>query len=226
MDTLAEISAWVRKSRLELGWTGQDLAERAGALAAADSFKANITQQAIAGLEGGRLKKRPLWFRYVQRAIEDAASQAQGSAVVTHAPELDDLHNVSVPHLSLSYSMGGGVLVEEPVVLGHFSVPREWVRGRIAGRIEDVAFIMGEGDSMFPTIKDGDMLMIDRAQRAVRQQDQIWAIAMHDVGMVKRLRRTRDGYEIHSDNPSIPPDRAHDGEMTIVGRVIWVGSWK
>lgn len=141
----------------------------------------------------------------------------------TVAAQLDA---VLIPHLSLSYSMGGGALVEEPVVLGHFTVPREWLRGRIAGRIEDVAFIMGEGDSMFPTIKDGDMLMIDRAQRAVRQQDQIWAIAMHDVGMVKRLRRTREGYEIHSDNPSVPVDRAHDGEMTIVGRVIWVGSWK
>jgi phage repressor protein C with HTH and peptisase S24 domain len=139
----------------------------------------------------------------------------------------EQLDAVRVPHLSLHYSMGGGSVIHEPTVLGYFTVPKEWLRGHIRGTPEDVAVIMGEGDSMEPTIRDGDMLLIDRAQRTLRQNDQIWAIAMHDTGSVKRLRRARSGgYEIHSDNPQVPVDHADDGEMTIVGRMIGVLNWK
>ncbi len=137
------------------------------------------------------------------------------------------LDAVLVPHLSLTFSMGGGSVISEPTVLGYFSVPKEWLRGHIRGTPEDVAIIMGEGDSMEPTIRDGDMLLIDRAQRTMRQSDQIWAIAVRDSGSVKRLRRARSGgYEIHSDNPSVPVDFADDGEMVIVGRMIGVLNWK
>ncbi|WP_083937513.1 XRE family transcriptional regulator [Sphingomonas sp. PR090111-T3T-6A] len=213
----------IERRRIELGLSQSEVARRAG-----------LRQSTFASI----LKSPSQTSKHIH-----AIAQALQTSTTFLAGETDDpsfgalpaptadmvaeqLDAVRVPHLSLSYAMGGGVLIEEPVVLGHFAVPREWLRGRIAGRIEDVAFIMGEGESMFPTIKDGDMLMIDRAQRTVRQQDQIFALVKHDVGMVKRLRRTRDGYEILSDNPSVPPDRADDGEMTIVGRVIWVGSWK
>ncbi|WP_454886149.1 XRE family transcriptional regulator [Sphingomonas oryzagri] len=162
---------------------------------------------------------------YLTGEIDDPDAGATPSP--TPETVAEQLDAVRVPHLSLHYSMGGGNVVAEPTVLGYFTVPKEWLRGHIRGTPEDVAVIMGEGDSMEPTIRDGDMLLIDRAQRTMRQSDQIWAIAVRDSGSVKRLRRARSGgYEIHSDNPSVPVDFADDGEMVIVGRMIGVLNWK
>lgn len=144
----------------------------------------------------------------------------------TSAVIAEQLDAVMVPMIDLSFSMGAGLVVDEGSIIGEYPFSREWLRARISGRLEDVMLITGEGDSMSPTIMSGDVLLVDRAQRTVRQQDQIWAIAMHEVGMIKRLRKQRDGYAILSDNPAVPVDHADDGEMQIVGRVISIQRWQ
>ena len=138
----------------------------------------------------------------------------------------EQIDAVMVPMIDLSFSMGAGLVIDEGSIIGEYPFSREWLRARISGRLEDVMLITGEGDSMSPTIMSGDVLLVDRAQRTVRQQDQIWAIAMHEVGMIKRLRKQRDGYAILSDNPAVPVDHADDGEMQIVGRVISIQRWQ
>ena len=138
----------------------------------------------------------------------------------------EQMDAVMVPMIDLSFSMGAGLVIDDGAIVGEYPFSREWLRSRISGRVEDVMLITGEGDSMSPTIMSGDVLLVDRAQRTVRQQDQIWAIAMHDVGMIKRLRKQRHGYAILSDNPAVPIDHAVDGEMQIVGRVISIQRWQ
>ncbi|WP_156680050.1 XRE family transcriptional regulator [Sphingomonas profundi] len=133
---------------------------------------------------------------------------------------------IMVPMLDLRFGMGGGNVVDAHSIIDRIPFPRDWLLSRIEGKPEQVMIITGEGDSMEPTIRSGDALLVDQAQRTVRQQDQIWAIGLHDVGMVKRLRRRKGGYEIISDNPAVPADRADDGEMEVVGRVIWIGRWQ
>lgn len=42
--------------------------------------------------------------------------------------------------------------------------------------------------------------------------------------MIKRVRRTPQGsYLLMSDNPTISPIEAVDGELAVLGRVIWIG---
>ena len=54
--------------------------------------------------------------------------------------------------------------------------------------------------------------------------DRIWACAIGEIGMVKRLRISAQGggheITILSDNPNVPDDRAADGELHIIGRVV------
>lgn len=77
---------------------------------------------------------------------------------------------------------------------------------------------------MQPTLLDGDMVLIDTAQRQITKQDRIWAVSYGDLGMIKRVRRLPNGsYALMSDNPAVSPVNAVDDEMYVIGRVIWIG---
>jgi phage repressor protein C with HTH and peptisase S24 domain len=79
---------------------------------------------------------------------------------------------------------------------------------------------------MTPTIHDGDVILLDRSQTRVTEQDAIWAFTVGDVGSIKRLRIKGDRYLILSDNPSVPDDEELQDFVRIVGRVIFVGAKK
>lgn len=129
-----------------------------------------------------------------------------------------------VPELELGYSMGGGSVLEDYRQTGVRVFDQDWLRGLMGGSFSELFVARGEGDSMEPTLKDGDVVLIDTAQKDIRQQDRIWAISYGDLGMIKRVRRLPGGtYSIISDNPNIQPFPAADDEMYVVGRVIWIG---
>lgn len=129
-----------------------------------------------------------------------------------------------VPQLELGYSMGGGSIFSDYRQTGVIPFQRDWLKGIMRGSFADLFVARGEGDSMTPTMLDGDIVLIDTAQKDVTQQDRIWALSYGDLGMIKRVRRLPGGtYRILSDNPSIEPFDAADGEMYVVGRVVWIG---
>ena len=133
----------------------------------------------------------------------------------------EQLDLVEVQEIDLRYGMGATDL-EVPVTVRtrHFS--RDWLRQYTSANPEAVYFAQGIGDSMMPTIQDNDLLLIDTSQQNVRLADQIWAVAHHGAGKVKRLRPIRDGVEIHSDNPLIRPETAYDDELHILGRLVGI----
>ena len=105
-------------------------------------------------------------------------------------------------------------------------LPRDWLRPMGQGGARMLFVTRGRGHSMEPTIGDGDIVIVDRAQLKVEEQDQIWAIGYGGLGMmIKRLRRLTDGnYSIMSDNPSVAPyPPATEDEIHIIGRVVWAG---
>lgn len=129
-----------------------------------------------------------------------------------------------VPELALGYSMGGGSIFTDYEHRGFVPFQRDWLRGFIKGSLADLFVARGAGDSMLPTMLDGDIVLIDTAQKQVDQQDRIWALSYGDLGMIKRVRRLPGGtYRIMSDNPAVEPIDASDDEMHVVGRVCWIG---
>jgi phage repressor protein C with HTH and peptisase S24 domain len=79
-----------------------------------------------------------------------------------------------------------------------------------------------QGDSMEPTLRDGDEILVDRSQRRLRSG--VHVIRLDDVLLVKRLAPAAGGaVEIISDNPAYGRAvRPHD-EVELVGRVVWKG---
>ena len=129
-----------------------------------------------------------------------------------------------IPELELGYSMGGGSIFTDYRQTGFVPFHRDWLRGFMKGSFADLFVARGSGDSMTPTLMDGDIVLIDTAQKRIDQQDRIWALSYGDLGMIKRVRRLPGGtYRIMSDNPNVAPIDANDDELYVVGRVTWVG---
>lgn len=117
----------------------------------------------------------------------------------------------------------GGVIMDEHAAPEMRTFSRTWLRQITSTPPEELYWARPKGDSMAPTIGDGEPVLIDRRQDTVLDADLVWAFAWGDIGAIKRLRPMPDGtVKILSDNPAVPPDVAHEGEIHIFGRVICV----
>lgn len=129
---------------------------------------------------------------------------------------------VDVAEIDLRFGLGGEYMDEVPVPQMR-SFSRDWLRQITTSPPEHLYWAKGQGNSMEPTISDGDILLIDRTQATPAFGDLYWAIAFGHVGMIKRLRPMPDGsVKILSDNPSVPPETAVDEELHVFGRVVAV----
>ncbi|RST30141.1 helix-turn-helix transcriptional regulator [Sphingomonas ginkgonis] len=133
----------------------------------------------------------------------------------------DQLDAVLIPEVQVGLSMGGGSAVEDWPLVQMVPFSRSWLQTLTRSAPDQLMVARGEGDSMMPTILDGDLAIIDRAQNTPRQQDRIWALTYGGWGMIKRLRALPDGnLQINSDNQAVSPITAYEGEAQIIGRVV------
>lgn len=203
---------------IALGWSQSELARRTG-----------LAQTTVNSLVKGDSRSSSHLHR-IARELHTTPSYLVGetddpdeNAPPPLSPEqvASQLALVPIASIDLAYGMGTtftDVPVEEEVL--HF--PASWIRSITSTPPEFLTFVRGRGDSMSPTIHDDDMILVDRSQRRVRDQDAIWAITVGDVGMIKRLRLRSNGVTILSDNERVPPDEATGDEVNIVGRVIYI----
>lgn len=129
-----------------------------------------------------------------------------------------------IPEVDITYSLGGGSVVEDHVDSRLVPFRADWLQRLTRGGAADVFLTRGQGDSMMPTILDDDDVLVNRADAAIRQQDRIWALGYGELGMIKRVRRLPSGlFQLNSDNPAVTPVEATEDEIYVVGRVIWIG---
>ena len=132
---------------------------------------------------------------------------------------------VTVPQLDVGASAGAGALTGEEGTGSHLAFDPKWLR-RIAGDPKQLSMIRVEGDSMLPTLSDGDEILVDRGDAAARVRDGIYVLRMEGALMVKRLALNPAARRITvaSDNSAYPswPD-CDPASIDIVGRVVWVG---
>lgn len=133
-----------------------------------------------------------------------------------------DVDLVEIDQVDLRYGMGGAY-VEGHVPVEKRQFSRAWLRQFTSVAPEHLAWTKGDGDSMEPTIRSDEVVLVDRSKTTPGMDDKIWVCAVGEVGMIKRLRAMPSGVvEIHSDNPHVPMATAVDGELHVIGRVIAV----
>lgn len=130
----------------------------------------------------------------------------------------EQLDLVPVASIDASYGMGATFL-EDDIAVDTRWFPRAWLESVTNTAPSNLTWARGRGNSMSPTIEDQDLLLIDRSDLVVRDQDAIWALTIGEIGMLKRLRIRGEKVTILSDNDRVPDDHAHIGEINIVGRV-------
>jgi len=104
-----------------------------------------------------------------------------------------------------------------------YAFRRQWLHSK--GKVEDLVLIEARGDSMDPTIADGDVVLIDRSKKQVVVGN-MYALRTKNAVMVKRLQpigaarikvmsdnKLYDSYEIDLES----------GDIKIIGQVIWIG---
>lgn len=137
-------------------------------------------------------------------------------------PPAEHEDTVEVAEIDLRYGMGA-TFIDDVVDATPRSFSRAWLRNFTDSPPDELFWARGQGNSMEPEIRDGDIVLIDRRQQSLVMADLIWAFAYGDTGMIKWLRPMPDGsVEIHSSNQSVRPAKAYDGEINLVGRVVAV----
>lgn len=158
--------------------------------------------------------------RGVSREAVLGLAGINSSGALEQTPEdmADRLDAVMLPEIDVGYSMGGGNDVGDFPVVQMVPFSRAWLSSLTQSPASELFVARGDGDSMMPTLLDQDIVIIDRSQRTMRQQDRIWAVSYAGFGMIKRLRALPDGsLQINSDNPAVSPIIAVDGEAFIIG---------
>ena len=128
---------------------------------------------------------------------------------------------VNVPRLMLGASAGPGVLEQAEAAFDHLRFSARWLR-ELGIRSDRLSAIAVSGDSMEPTLRDGDEILVDCSPPPL--QDGIWVVRLDDMLMVKRLETGRPGViTLLSDNPAYRAMEYRTGEIVPVGRVVWKG---
>ena len=144
-----------------------------------------------------------------------------------------NLSNAGEDYLLIPYfaaigaSAGAGALTEEEEAAETaLAFQTRWISGICASGPDQLSVIKVQGDSMLPTLGDGDPILVDRGDGAARLRDGIYVMRSDDTLLVKRVTRSPASRTIRltSDNPVYPDiGDCNADEIDIIGRVIWVG---
>lgn len=129
-----------------------------------------------------------------------------------------------VPWLAARPSAGAGTLDGEDRALGELGLPAAFLRS-VGGQPGQVSAVTVRGDSMAPTLADGDLILVDHGAAARPVGDGVHVLRQDGVLIVKRLAREVGGrWSVASDNPHVPDQvGVAAAALSIVGRVLWFG---
>ena len=132
---------------------------------------------------------------------------------------------MTVPRYDVSASAGPGGHADDDPQNGLLGFDERYLRTLTANPAR-LSGIRVQGDSMVPTLGDGDDILVDTSDAAERLRDGIYVLRYDDALNVKRLSRAPDTgrLSVRSDNLAYPawPD-CDPAQLQIIGRVVWVG---
>lgn len=144
---------------------------------------------------------------------------------VTNATEPNEGF-VQIPRYEVSASAGGGAVIHSEQIVDHLTFKADWVRNALGIPVSDLALINVKGDSMEPTLSNGDVILIDMGKDGF-DDNAVYVLRLNGTLLVKRVKRNFDGSVlVSSDNAMYPPDTIKDDmvdTLNVVGRVVWCG---
>lgn len=178
-----------------------------------------ITKQQISKIEKGKSKLSQKHIDYItQKYFTSLQSQ----------PSAEDCVEVPVRG-NLSASLGQGIEIVDETQTGTYSVSRKLMKD-VGANPNNTDFIPCEGDSMFPTIEGGALLMVDRSKTEVFD-GKIYCVRLNGNLIAKRLQFIPpSSVKVISDNKEkydpfyIDLSKTLDFDFAIIGEVKWYGT--
>jgi phage repressor protein C with HTH and peptisase S24 domain len=132
---------------------------------------------------------------------------------------------VLLPHRPKA-AAAGSVSPANPTASEWIALRHDWIRSICGVEPSELVLEMATGESMTPTIRDGNVMLIDTTDRTFRSFG-IYVLEINGQRLVKRVQRKHDGsLVLISDNTAYQPDtvdRSAADDIAVVGRVVWAG---
>lgn len=148
----------------------------------------------------------------IYKAISDRTATYQSTEFTT------------IPAYQVFASAGHGANITDEQLAEPMAFRTDWLRSEGFDPAK-MAVIRAKGDSMEPTINDGDVILI-RLKNGEAPRDGLYVLRLSDGLFVKRLQFDFGGVRIISDNPlykSRDLSKSELAELDLVGRVVWAG---
>jgi len=128
-----------------------------------------------------------------------------------------------VPRYDVEVSAGHGSFLEnDEKPYESMAFRRQWVK-RMGLIVDKLAVVTARGDSMEPTVADGDVLLVDLSQKGIID-GAIHVLRNNGDVLVKRLQRGfGDQVIVSSDNKTYRELETTVDVLNVVGRVVWRG---
>jgi phage repressor protein C with HTH and peptisase S24 domain len=158
-------------------------------------------------------------------AFEQAGSNRGRSAARDSPADMDWSQFVLLPHRAEA-AAAGSVTPPSPSGTEWMALRHDWIRAVCGIEPNEVLLETATGESMTPTIRDGNTLLVDTTDRTFRNFG-IYVLEINGQRLVKRVQRKHDGsLVLISDNTAYQPDTVDKeaaGDVVVVGRVVGSG---
>lgn len=131
---------------------------------------------------------------------------------------------VHAPMFDVQASAGAGMMVEAEDIADYFTFNKSFLSRQLGVSGEQLAFVTISGDSMMPTLRDGDQVLVDMSQKNI-QSGSIYLLNT-DTGLVAKRIRPLDNssLDIISDNQDYDSwilNLAETEDNPLMGKVVW-----
>jgi len=140
---------------------------------------------------------------------------------VAGTPTNQDLIFAPMFDVQASAGLGNEVVAED--VEDYFAFNKSFLSRQLNVSSEQLVFVTISGDSMLPTLHDGDRVLVDMSQKAVSHEG-LYLLQSEDGLMAKRLSDKQGELSVVSDNPEydnwkiLPANREAN---PVAGKIVW-----
>ncbi len=142
-------------------------------------------------------------------------------AQVAGTPSNSDL--VFAPMFDVQASAGMGSEVQAEDIEDYFAFNKSFLSRQLNVSGEELVFVTISGDSMLPTLHDGDRVLVDMSQKEVNHEG-LYLLQSEDGLMAKRLSDKQGELSVISDNLEFDnwtiPAQGREANP-VAGKIVW-----
>jgi len=159
----------------------------------------------------------------IMRKLDGVKETPNGYQTSTRAPSSPNPDDYTyLPLYDVHASAGHGAEIDQEPVKSLLAFKQDWLRGEMGLNPKDCCLIYVTGDSMDPTLRNSDVVLLDRSPAMI--SDGVYCLRFDGGLVIKRIQRinTTD-IKIISDNHIYDPYIIGIDTVKIIGKVVWAG---